>query len=130
MASTRVRLRRSNEFNRLFNWRGTFFVAGNRLPTTWPPFCQRERRLGLAFAAAPGTPVREIEAASHVDFSRLARVRLLSGEGGNMTFEDHPLLLIVLIVLTVEGWGLVRALFRGAMRRRRAGSRRGAEAGG
>ena len=68
--------------------------------------------------------------ASHVDFSRLARVGLPSGEGGNMTFEDHPLLLIVLIVLTVEGWGFVKALFRSAMRRRRAGSRRGAEAGG
>jgi hypothetical protein len=36
-----------------------------------------------------------------------------------MTFEEHPLLLIVVIVLTVEAWSLAKAALRSAARRRR-----------
>jgi hypothetical protein len=39
-----------------------------------------------------------------------------------VTFEEHPLLLIVVIVLTVEGWNLAKAALRTAIRRRRQAS--------
>ena len=36
-----------------------------------------------------------------------------------MTFEENPLILIVFVVLTVEGWNLTKAAVRSVLRRRR-----------
>jgi hypothetical protein len=37
-----------------------------------------------------------------------------------MSFEENPLLLVAVIVLTVEGWNLVKAAVQFGLQRRRA----------
>jgi hypothetical protein len=40
-----------------------------------------------------------------------------------MLFEEHPLVLLVVIVLTVEGWNIAKTVIRAAWQRRRAQAR-------
>jgi hypothetical protein len=40
-----------------------------------------------------------------------------------MMFEEHPLVLLVVIIFTVEGWNVAKTVIRTAWQRRRAQAR-------
>ena len=40
-----------------------------------------------------------------------------------MMFEEHPLVLLVVIILTVEGWSIAKTVIRTTWERRRARAR-------
>jgi hypothetical protein len=41
------------------------------------------------------------------------------GKEGHVSFEQQPLLLIVVVVLTIEGWSLCKTAVRAAWQRRK-----------